>query len=329
MKISKHKLYLVILDIVIFNVSFVLAYYINYYSGVRAPQERFPKYYLLSTFVLSFLTPLFFQLLNLYKYQMITERARQASAILKGYVQIFLCFFALIFLTKSPYIIQSRVTIGLGFLIGFLFTAIFRCYLARWVYLTLVRKDKVGKRAIIVGTGEEAQRLQLELDSSKESYFHIVGFCDPDPARVGVKIGDYLILGTTDEIEGMIKRYHVEEILIAIPNQSHASILNIIEKCKEAGCVIHVISDLYKVVTDRLESEVFGNLRTYRIASSSEGIVWDGLKRFTDLFGSTVLLTLLSPLFLILSILIKLDSRGPVFYKRKVVGKDGNTFIIL
>jgi len=326
MKVSKHKLYLVIFDVLIFNISFVLAYYINYYSGVRVPQERFPKYYFISTALFSLIIPVFFQLLDLYKYQMITDRARQASAILKGYIQLLLCFFALIFLTKSQYIIQSRVTIALGFSIGFILTALLRCFLVRWAYFVLVKRDKIGKRAIILGTGEEAQRLQLELDSSKESYFQIVGFCDSDPSRVGAKIGNYLILGTTNQVEEMIKRYQVEEILIAIHEQDHLSILQIIEKCKEAGVVIHVISDLYKVVTDKLEAEIFGNLRTFRIASTSDGIVKDSLKRAVDVVGSALLLILLSAVFAILSILIKLDSRGPVFYTRKVVGKDGNVF---
>ncbi len=188
MKISKHKLYLVIFDILFFNLSFILAYYINFFSGIRRVHEPFPLHYLSSTALFSIVVPVFFQLLDLYKYQMITDRARQASAILKGYIQILFCFIALIFLTKSQYIIQSRVTIGLGFLTGFVLTALVRCFLVRSIYFLLVKKDKVGKRALIVGTGSEAQRLQVELDSTKESYFQIVGFCDSDPSRIGVSI---------------------------------------------------------------------------------------------------------------------------------------------
>jgi exopolysaccharide biosynthesis polyprenyl glycosylphosphotransferase len=326
MRISKHKLYLAIVDVLIFNIAFILAYYINFFSGLRKVAEDFPKYYVFSIVLFSLLIPIFFQLLNLYKYQMIVDRARQASAVLKGYIEILLCLIALIFLTKTQYIVQSRVTIGLGFLIGFLLTAVIRCFLIRWVYFILVKKEKVGKRALIVGTGEEARQLQQGLDSSNESYFRIVGFCDSDPSGVGQKVGDYLILGTVDQIEEMIHRYQVEEILIASSDKDHVPILKIIDQCKEAGCVIHVISDLYKVVTDKLESEVFGNLRTFRIASSQNGVVLDGVKRTLDLAGSTLLLILLSPVFLILSILIKLDSSGPVFYKRKVVGKDQKEF---
>ncbi|MDD1778580.1 MAG: sugar transferase [Candidatus Helarchaeota archaeon] len=326
MKIVKHKFYLAILDLLIFNGSFLLAYYINFSSGLRYPGISFPTQYLPSTFLFSFAIPIFFQLSNLYKYQLITQRAKQASVILKGYLQVLFGFIVLSFLTKTEYIVQSRLTIGLAFMIGFLFTVVVRCYIVRWFYFKLIKAEKVGKRALIIGTGEEARQVQLNLDSSKESYFQIVGFCDLDPAKVGQRVGNYLILGTLDEIEKMINRYKVQEILIAVPDQDHLSILQVIERCKEAGTVIHVISDLYKTVTDKLESEVFGNLRTFRIASRSNGLVRDGIKRTMDVIGSIILLVILSPILLLLSLLIKINSVGPILYKRKVVGKDGKDF---
>lgn len=328
MRISKHKLYMAVLDVLIFNASFMLSYYFNFSSGLRKVPEAFPINYLPSTIIISFLIPILFQPLNLYKYQIITDRARQATAVLKGYFQALLIFIAVTFLLKAAYIVQSRVTIGLAILIGFILTAVIRCFLVHWVYFTLVRKDKVGKRALIIGTGEEARQLQQGLDSSNESYFRIVGFCDSDPSRVGQKVGDYLILGTVDQIEEMIHRYQVEEILIAIPNQGHVPILQIIDKCKEAGSIIHVISDLYKVVTDKMESEVFGNLRTFRITTPSYGLIRESIKRAIDLIASILLLILLLPLFAILYVLIKLDSPGPVFFRTPVIGKDCNSFIL-
>src|SRR4030042_628455 len=143
MRISKHKLYMVIVDVLIFNIAFMLAYYINYFSGLRKVTEDFPKYYLLSTILFSLLIPILFQLLNLYKYQIITDRSRQATAILKGYLQALLLFIAVTFLLKAAYIVQSRVIIGLAFLIGFLLATVVRCFLVRWAYFMLIRKDKV------------------------------------------------------------------------------------------------------------------------------------------------------------------------------------------
>jgi len=77
-----------------------------------------------------------------------------------------------------------------------------------------------------------------------------------------------------------------------------------------------------------LEAEVFGNLRTFRIATSSNEAVGEYFKRGIDLTVSSLLLILLFPFFPIISILIKLDSPGPIFFRTRVIGKNCQPFTL-
>jgi Sugar transferases involved in lipopolysaccharide synthesis len=104
-------------------------------------------------------------------------------------------------------------------------------------------------------------------------------------------------------------------------------IFDLIDRCKKAGVVIHVVSDLYNEVSEKIEAEEFGGLRTFRIVSRDVGILRFFWKKGFDFVGSGFLLILLSPLFLIIAWAIKRDSKGPVFYKSEVVGKGGQPFL--
>jgi len=327
---SPHKIILATVDFVVINFSFLIALWLQYCSGYYYKITQIP-YYNIPVFILfSFLLIVIFQTHGLYKYQVFLNVSKQIVQLLKSLVYGSVLFIAVSFLSKSSYITQSRLVIGFTFSIAFLLLVIARCVVARSVYVYLTRKG-VQKKILIIGAGEKGKKLFNFIQRSKNPYFEVVGLVD-DPSPKSNSInginGNVPVLGSLDNIRKLVKDNSVDEIMISIDQANHERLLKIIDTCKEAvGVPVHVVSDLYQVVTQKVDVEEFGGMLTVKFQSREPGIVTLGVKRTVDIMGSLLGIVLLLPLFGIMAILIKLSSKGPVFYKYPIVGKNGKEFV--
>ena len=175
--------------------------------------------------------------------------------------------------------------------------------------------------------GGRAQRVSRFVRGNRDGYFQVLGFVDDDLQKVGRAYDHVKVLGGMKDIEELVRGNHVDEILIAIDRVSHERLLEIADTCKAAGVPVHVVSDLYQVITQKVEVEEFGGLPTVKLPVERNGVVYRALKRTVDLVGASVFLVLLSPYFLIISLLIKLSSKGRVFYETTVIGENGRPFV--
>ena len=245
----------------------------------------------------------------------------------KGYLQVWLLFMAIGFFVRADIVVQSRLLVSIGFGLAYLLEAFLRCWIVPSFYRFLVQREKVGKRVLIIGTGATATKLVRALKRESSPYFQVVGFCHDDASKVGKKIENWLVLGTIGELEALVDRYRVSELIIATDTTDHENLIDLVQRCKRSRCVIHVMSSLYKAITERLEVESFGGIQTFRIIKNvGNGIVRNTLKRVLDVVIAFLGFLLLSWLFLIIVVAIKIDSSGPLFYAKMVVGKNGARF---
>jgi len=114
-----------------------------------------------------------------------------------------------------------------------------------------------------------------------------------------------------------------------INNINYASLQAIIDLCKETQCPLHIISELYDIVPEKLEIEEIAGISAFRFQAYNQKSGYDFIKRILDVLISVLLIMVLSPVWIIIAILIKITSRGPVFYKARVIGKDGKEFDML
>jgi len=324
---SKHKIILAIFDSVFIIAGFNFGFWYVFDSGFYLEPRPYPDYYIPSILlaVLIFLTV--FQLKGLYKYQAVSNPIHQVQSILQSFLKVLAAFILIVFFMKTKYFADSRLTIGLSFLAAFLLMVLFRASILPRIYFFLVKRGKFRKRTLILGAGEHGDLVSRFIMLNPKSYFQIIGFCDDDQRKIGANINGFPVFGTSYELESIIKRSNIKEIIIAISKVEKSVMLELIDRCKKARLVIHIVSDLYNEVNERVEAEEYGGLRTYRIVPNEIGIVRTAFQRLFNIAGSGIILGLLSPLFLIISYAIKRDSKGPVFYKNEVVGKGGNTFI--
>jgi len=313
-------------DVIFIVTGFSFSFWFVFRSGFYGNSRSYPSYFLLSIILIALIFLFVFQLEGLYKYQAIANPIHQIQSLIKCYFRVLAAFIILVFFMKTKYISDSRLTIGLGFIFSFIFMSIARVYLIPKIFRFFVGKGLIRKRVLIIGAGEQGKTVLSRLQISSRNYFEIIGFCDDNLDLFNKKIFSKEVLGATFELKRITSEYNIKEVIISISNIERGALLELIDRCRECGLTIHVISELFSKVTEKLEAEEFGGLVTYRIESRQNGLVRDATKRLLDLFGSLILLILLAPAFLIIAWAIKKDSKGPVIFKTEVIGKKGEKF---
>lgn len=194
-------------------------------------------------------------------------------------------------------------------------------YLVRYL---LWRMGLLGKRTLIVGAGEVGRLILSKIKRYPLWGYDPVGFID-DEVR-GRVIEGLPVLGGIDDVESLVENNGVEMIIIALPHLPRDKLISIALKCERLGIPVRIVPDIYGLssASARIE-EVEGIFLIEVKRNLIKG--WNALvKRAFDLLIAIPALVILSPLFLIIPIIIKLDSPGPALYVAPRLGKGGTTF---
>lgn len=326
-RVPPHKILLAIGDYLVLVGSYLLAVQLRLPDlGIRtASASTLLENFLLIFSIYALFWIALFQNFNLYKVNIFTSVVEQFVAIVKtmGYGLIGLIIVS--YLTKESKVLESRLIIGLFAIIGTLGLIIYRIGIYRNIFLTLSRYAIGLRNVIIVGAGKSAKKIAQEIQADNRCGINIVGFLDDNvPAGTEVSQGAK-VLGKISDVEKYVKLYDCKEILIAISNISYERLHDIIDTCKAVVPTLKLSSRLYEIVPTKVTVEFYGSQVVMDISSSMDG-VHRVYKRILDIVISLVMLILTLPLLIIVSVLIKIDSPGPVFYKQRRVGKDGKLF---
>ena len=182
------------------------------------------------------------------------------------------------------------------------------------------RSPLKAQRVLIVGTGNRAKHLVNVLHAQSEGVFHILGYLDTDPARVGSLISGAPVLGTVDDIRTVLKESVVDEVIFAVPRSMLVAVQKIANTCGEEGVNFCLMADLFNVQVERMKLVERGSVRLLTLEPVAQAKWKLLIKRVMDL---SIVLPLL-PFTLIvmggIAVAIKLDSRGPVFFVQERVG---------
>jgi exopolysaccharide biosynthesis polyprenyl glycosylphosphotransferase len=191
---------------------------------------------------------------------------------------------------------------------------------------TLVPQSQEGpvRHALIVGIGPRGQRLYQELGGARGAEYNIVGFVDTaDHPAAGAPAG--MMLGRLEQLEGILMRNAIDEVLIALPIKSrYAEIERVLESCQRVGVRANYLADLFE--TNWGVSEVEDD-RVSVVAAPRSPQGWRLVaKRVMDLAGASVGLVLLAPALLLAAIAIRLTSPGPVLFTQERFGLNRRLF---
>jgi len=137
------------------------------------------------------------------------------------------------------------------------------------------------------------------------------------------------ILGSQADLARILAEHQVSDVVIALPEATHDQLLDIISVCETHHASVRIFPDLFQIIASEL---TIGDLDGLPLLAVRDVALrgWRlSLKRAMDIVVSAVGLTVLSPFMLLTALLIKLTSKGPVFYAQERVGLDGKPFAML
>jgi len=272
---------------------------------------------------------LIYAIAGLYRKPYKRSRLKDFSQIFKFTLLGGIIIFFVLFL-DDPYsdIRTYRFTLPGYFLIQFFLIALVRMIIATYTW-NQIKARKMGFNTVIVGNGKRASALYQELEGMKKSLgFKILGYLSLAGSGENLFYGKVKHYGNIERLKEVIESRNVEEVLIALDTPNHNQLLEIIYACSDTQVSIKVVPDMYDYMVGSVKmNNVLG---TALIEVFPQIIApWEAfVKRAFDLCVSFILLILLSPLYLLLSILIRMDSKGSIFFKQERIGKNGKPFQI-
>lgn len=192
-----------------------------------------------------------------------------------------------------------------------------------------IKTRKIGFNTLLVGSNQNALKLYNDLNLAPISQGNkFVGFIHVDENN-GKLLGKYLPhMGGVNDLHKIIKERNVEEVIIAIESSEHENIGNILNELDDTNVLVKIIPDMYDILSGSVKmTGIFGapliEIHPYLMP------VWQqALKRLVDILVSFLLLIIFLPVFTVVSLIIKLSSRGPVFFNQERVGLHGVPFNI-
>jgi len=201
----------------------------------------------------------------------------------------------------------------------------------RWLWRHGIGVDRV----LIVGDGESGRRIMQSMLTNADLGYRLIGYAgDPtggDRINVATERGILTCprLGAVSEVGELVRRHRVDEVVVLGNGQGGASAAAILEQCRDAVVQFRVVPDLLQISLDRVDFAEIGGVPTIGVRDASiRG--WNAvMKRTIDiLFSATVLGVCFIP-GLIIALLIKRDSPGPVFFTQTRIGKYGHPFTMI
>jgi len=187
----------------------------------------------------------------------------------------------------------------------------------------------IGERILIVGSGNLAVEVAREVLTRPDAGYRIVGFVGTDSELLGKSLINPRVIGLTEELEDVVQREDIDRIVVAMGERRGQLPTDRLLRLSLAGEVsIEEGATFYERVTGRVSLNMMrpswliftGRGRQARV----EAFIRSTLHRLVALIGAIVSL----PIAILTAILIKLDSRGPIFYKQERVGKNGRHFVL-
>lgn len=234
-------------------------------------------------------------------------------------------FFALIFpLTCRGGAFTVRI------LIWFLPISIMACMSGRLVARSVAaRVDRVvhaRHNLIIVGSGPRAAALYEHLREPQQCPNRVLGFVDSPNRHVVPSTIQQRMLGTLDELEGILMQQPVDEVLIALPVKScYDQIQTAIRTCEQLGVEAKYLSDVFalSLAHPAFEADEEGNFVALKVVADDYRLL---VKRAIDIVGSACAILLAAPLMLVIAAAIKLTSPGPILFSQERYGFNKRRF---
>ena len=219
----------------------------------------------------------------------------------------------------------SRVLIFLFFIINLVITLLFRVVLR--TSLRYFRKRGYNlKHILLVGYSRAAEEYISRINANPQWGYVVRGILD-NHVPAGTQYKGVKVIGSIENLEVVLPLSHLDEIAVTLSLSDYDILEQIVSLCEKSGVHTKFIPDYYSLIPNRPYTEDINglsviNIRYVPLTNTVNRIA----KRTVDIIGSACGLIVLSPLLLVLAILVKTTSKGPIIFKQERVGRHNKKF---
>lgn len=184
------------------------------------------------------------------------------------------------------------------------------------------------RHVVVVGANERTVDLIRQLGGVSRLGYRVVGVIDDEKPRTdSVGLAEVPYLGPISEVSTILKLNKVNETFITLPVHSHFDAIKaVVEECERVGMPVHVVGNVLPLHIAKCRTVLIEDRPLISLSTMSETYAWLAVKRLVDFASSSVLIILFAPLFAVLAVLIKLASKGPVFFVQDRIGQNHRSF---
>lgn len=199
----------------------------------------------------------------------------------------------------------------------------------RWTYALVLGGPHARRRVLVLGAGAAGTTIADVLRDS--AHFQIIGFVDDDVQKLGTRICDVPVLGGHARMLELAELHTVDELIVAISGTMSGDVFQAVMDCHERGVMVTPMPLLYEQLTGKVAVEHIGS--QWYVALPFESRPFSTLghmaKRAIDILCGLVIGVVFLIALPFIALAIKLDSRGPVFYRQERMGLHGKVFTVV
>jgi len=184
------------------------------------------------------------------------------------------------------------------------------------------------KKSLIIGSPEKSYYLYSQIKKFPALGYEVVGYLKINSNNEIFKFENIKLYSEFSKLPEIIKEDNIEEVLIAVDSSEHEKLIDILSYCEPFKIGIKIMPEMYDIVSGQARVNQIYGLPLIDLVPPLLPEWERKVKRIIDFIIALIILVLFLPFGIIIAILIKLDSKGPVFYKQVRVGENGKEFNI-
>lgn len=277
--------------------------------------------------ILSFYWVGVFIISGLYKKLYLVSRLDEFFKVFKSSVVGSLILYFVLNLSESS-TFQVDSSLILSYWAFTIFVVSINRFLIRTVQRFYARRGKGLHRTVIIGTGHNAKVAYDDLMRNRTLGMDVMGYVQVNGKMIDPEIGieEDMVIGHLDNIDDIISSNQIQDVLVAIEPDRRQDLVEVISKVDKPDITLKLLPDFYQLVSGLNKTNQIFGLPMIEISPQPMPLWERAIKRVLDITVSLTALIVGFPIVLLLALLIKIDSKGPIIYAQKRVGRHGKIF---
>ncbi|MCR4738665.1 MAG: undecaprenyl-phosphate glucose phosphotransferase [Lachnospiraceae bacterium] len=316
----------ILIDALIISGAYALAWWFKFKSGLVSYSIGLPtKYYFKALYYIVPAYLFLYYQFNLYNSKRASGRKRELINIIKANTVGLLAIMVVLYAINQPHFSREMIMIFWAFNV---FLETFVRNVIRYILRFIRRRGYNIKYVLLVGYSKSAESYINKIRLNPQWGYVIRGILD-DKVERGSMYKGVKVLGKIDNLSIILPENKLDEIAITLSLSEYGRLEEIVAMCEKSGVHTKFIPDYSGIIpnkpyTEDIQGLPVINIRHVPLTNTLNSVA----KRIVDIVGSIFAILILSPVMLVISILVKTTSKGPVLFKQERVGLHNRPFMM-